>query len=148
MSKNQQVLLNNWLSILDQLDEIFLFIGNDTEILYANSAYSRLIGVPKDKVIGRRLSDIEPRARIIEVLESDRPVYHDYSYIESVGMDIVANIFPVYDEGEKVGAIGIFRPVSLFSADSYLTSATICCKKGKSVEGEKPFICLIGRVRN
>jgi hypothetical protein len=44
-----------------------------------------LIGVPRDKVIGRRLSDIEPKARIIEGLESEQPVYHDYSYIESVG---------------------------------------------------------------
>jgi transcriptional regulator with PAS, ATPase and Fis domain len=144
MSKNQQVLLNNWSSILDQLDEIFLFIGNDTEILYANSAYSRLIGVPKDKVIGRRLSDIEPRARIIEVLESERPVCHDYSYIKSVGMDIVANIFPVYDEGKKVGAIGIFRPVSLFSADSFRASAPVSRTKGEPVERDKPFRRLVG----
>jgi PAS domain S-box-containing protein len=146
MGKIQQVLLKNWFNILDHLDEIFLFIGNDTEILYANSAYSRLIGVPKDKVIGRRLSDIEPKARIIEVLKSERPVYHDYSYIESVGMDIVANIFPVYDEGEKVGAIGIFRPVSLFS-DTSLPSAPAWCKKAKVAEGEDPFSCLVGESR-
>ncbi|MBN2909507.1 sigma 54-interacting transcriptional regulator [Polycladomyces sp. WAk] len=148
MGKSQQVLLKNWFSILDHLDEIFLFIGNDTEILHANSAYSRLIGVPRNKVIGRRLSDIEPKARIIEVLESERPVYHDYSYIESVGMDIVGNSFPVYDEeGEKVGAIGIFRPVSLFSADSSLPSPPVWCKKEKAVEGEDPFSRLIGESR-
>jgi hypothetical protein len=59
-----------------------------------------LIGVPRDKVIGRRLSDIEPKARIIEVLELGQPVYHDYFYIESVGINVVANIFPFYDEGK------------------------------------------------
>jgi transcriptional regulator with PAS, ATPase and Fis domain len=147
MGKSQQVLLKNWFSILDHLDEIFLFIGNDTEILHANSAYSRLIGVPRDKVIGRRLSEIEPKARIIEVLETERPVYHDYSYIESVGMDIVGNSFPVYDEGEKVGAIGIFRPVSLFSADSSLLSTPVWCKKEKAAEGGDPFSRLIGESR-
>jgi PAS domain-containing protein len=50
-----QVLQKNGFSILDHLDEIFLFIVNDTEIIHANSAYSRFIGVPRDKVIGKRL---------------------------------------------------------------------------------------------
>lgn len=148
MGKNLQVLLKNWWSILDHMDEIFLFIGNDTEILHANSAYSRLIGVPRDKVIGRRLSDIEPKARIIEVLESERPVYHDYSSIESVGMDVVANIFPVYDEGRKVGAIGIFRPVSLFSADSAVPSVPVRHRhQGAKAAEEDPFSRLIGESR-
>ncbi|HHY66207.1 MAG TPA: sigma 54-interacting transcriptional regulator [Alicyclobacillus sp.] len=99
--------------IVGNLDEIFLFIGVDTTIYYANPAYSRLIGVPREKVIGRKLRDIEPQARIIEVLETERPVFHDYSYVASAGMDVIGNMFPVSVDGEKVGAIAIFRPITL-----------------------------------
>lgn len=99
--------------IVGNLDEIFLFIGVDTTIYYANPAYSRLIGVPREKVIGRKLRDIEPQARIIEVLETERPVFHDYSYVASAEMDVIGNMFPVSVDGEKVGAIAIFRPITL-----------------------------------
>ncbi|CAB3394028.1 sigma-54 interaction domain-containing protein [Kyrpidia spormannii] len=104
--------------ILGNLDEIFLFIGVDTTIYYANPAYSRLIGVPREKVIGRKLRDIEPQARIIEVLETEQPVFHDYSYVASAGMDVIGNMFPVWIDGEKVGAVAIFRPISLSIAAS------------------------------
>ncbi|MBX6395597.1 MAG: sigma 54-interacting transcriptional regulator [Alicyclobacillaceae bacterium] len=99
--------------ILSNLDEIFLFIGVDTTIYYANPAYSRLIGIPREKVIGRKLRDIEPQARIIEVLETEQPVFHDYSYVESAGMDVIGNMFPVWIDGQKIGAVAIFRPISL-----------------------------------
>lgn len=115
MDGKRSILLKNLEKVLDQLDEIFLFISDDTRILYANTAYSRLMGIPRSKVVGRLLRDLEPQSRLIEVLEVGRPVFRDYSYIESVGMDIVGNAFPVYDGDRKIGAMAIFRPISIHS---------------------------------
>lgn len=128
--------------ILSNLDEIFLFIGVDTTIYYANPAYSRLIGIPREKVIGRKLRDIEPQARIIEVLETEQPVFHDYSYVESAGMDVIGNMFPVWIGGQKIGAVAIFRPISL-------TIPAATERKAAAGKPEEPEVLngLVGRSR-
>lgn len=136
------VLLENLEKILDYLDEIFLFIAPDTKILYANATYSRFMGIPRDKVVGRFLRDVEPHSRMIDVLESGRPVFQDYSYVESVDMEVVGNAFPVYNGDEMIGVMAIFRPISVYSTP--ISPAPL-----REAEGDKqdPFAQLIGESR-
>jgi transcriptional regulator with PAS, ATPase and Fis domain len=129
--------------ILNSLDEVILFIGSDTTIYYANAVYTRIIGIPKEKVIGKKLRDLEPKARMIEVLETGQPLYHDYSYIESAGLDVVGHVLPVEIDEKIVGAIAIFRPVSIYPSLVPSESAD----KFEEFTEDEAFFGLVGKSR-
>ncbi|MGE5702187.1 MAG: PAS domain-containing protein, partial [Clostridia bacterium] len=72
------------LAILESLHDAVLVTSNDSTITYINRAYSRNFGVPADKIIGRKLTQIEPKARMLEVLETGEELINIYSYVYSL----------------------------------------------------------------
>ncbi|MFZ5634034.1 MAG: sigma-54 interaction domain-containing protein [Bacillota bacterium] len=106
-----------WLtSILDSIHDGVLVVDISSTILYANPAYTRNLGVPVARVLGRKLSDIEPASKILEVLRTGRQIVDDRSHIYSLNMDIVANITPIYDKATLIGAVAVFRDISEIQA--------------------------------
>ncbi len=99
-------------NILDSIHDGVMVVDTDSTIVYANPAYTRSFGVPVNKVLGRKLSDIEANSRVLEVLRTGKPIVDDPSHVESVGIDIVANITPIYQAGTMVGAVAVFRDVT------------------------------------
>lgn len=100
-----------WLaSILNSIHEGVVVIDLNSTIIFANSAYTRSLGVPVSKVLGKKLADIEPESRILNVLRSGKPIVDDPSQIKSLGgLDIVANINPVYENDRLIGVVAVFR---------------------------------------
>ncbi|GAB6171129.1 hypothetical protein JCM15765_06070 [Paradesulfitobacterium aromaticivorans] len=96
-------------NIMDSMHDGVMVVGMDSTILYANPAYTRCFGVQVGKVLGRKLSEIEPNSRVLAVLRSGKPVVDDHSHVVSVGIDIVANITPVLEQGKMTGAVAVFR---------------------------------------
>lgn len=94
---------------MDSMHDGVMVVGMDSTILYANPAYTRCFGVQVGKVLGRKLSEIEPNSRVLAVLRSGKPVVDDHSHVVSVGIDIVANITPVLEQGKMTGAVAVFR---------------------------------------
>jgi PAS domain S-box-containing protein len=107
---------NHLLSILESLHDAVLVISKDSTILYVNTAYSVQFGVPAHKIINRKLRDIEPTARILEVLKTGQPLINDYSYLHSLNIHIFANITPLMEKGELIGAVAIMKDISEFYA--------------------------------
>ncbi|WP_047153937.1 sigma-54 interaction domain-containing protein [Aneurinibacillus tyrosinisolvens] len=103
---------DNLLSILESLHDAVLVISKDSKIMYVNGAYSRHFGVPQNKIIGRQLKDVEAEARILQVVQSGRPLINDYSYVHSLGKDICANITPLLENGSLIGAVAIMKDIS------------------------------------
>lgn len=102
-----------WLAnILNSIYDGLVVVDAESRILYANPAYSRLMGVPVSKVLGKKLSEIEPQSRVLEVLRTGKPVVDDPSHVHSVGIDIVTSITPLFEGNKLVGAVAIFRDVS------------------------------------
>ncbi|WCN37831.1 sigma-54 interaction domain-containing protein [Aneurinibacillus uraniidurans] len=109
-------LANHLLSILESLHDAVLVIARDSTIVYINNAYSVQFGVPADKLIGRKLSQVEPQARIHDVLKNGQPLINDYSYLHSLNIHIFANITPLMEKGELIGAVAIMKDISEFYA--------------------------------
>lgn len=107
---------NHLLSILESLHDAVLVIARDSTIVYINNAYSVQFGVPAHKLIGRKLSKVEPEARILDVLETAQPLINDYSYIHSLNVHIFANITPLIEKEELIGAVAIMKDISEFYA--------------------------------
>jgi len=97
------------MKVLDNIYECVLVIDTNTTIVYVNSAYSQILGVPRHKIIGKTLSRLEPCARVLEVLKTGKAIINDASHIHSLGIDVVANMCPLYHQNELIGAVAIFR---------------------------------------
>ena len=87
-------------------------IDDESRIFYANAAYSQIIGVPRQLVLGRFIRDIEPDAAILEVL-SGRQVVHDRTvWLNSVKRYVRVNISPLSKDGAPWGAVSFFTDVT------------------------------------
>lgn len=84
----------------------------DSTIVYVNQAYSNQFGVPANKIIGKKLKAIEENSRILDVLESGRPLINDYSYVYSLKRDVCANITPLMENGKMIGVVTIMKDIS------------------------------------
>ncbi|MDQ0338891.1 PAS domain S-box-containing protein [Caldalkalibacillus uzonensis] len=100
------------LSILESLHDPVIIISKDSTIKYINQAYSNQFNVPAEKLIGRKLCEIEPRARILDVLRDGKPRINDYSYVYSLKKDVYANITPLVEDGEVIGVVTIMKDIS------------------------------------
>ncbi|AGL00642.1 sigma-54 interaction domain-containing protein [Desulfoscipio gibsoniae] len=102
-----------WLaSILNAIHDSVVVVDLDSTIIYVNPAYMRSLGVSEEKVLGRKLKDFEPTSRILDVLSSGKPIVDDPSRITSLGIDIMANITPVFEGKNLIGAVAVFRDIS------------------------------------
>lgn len=105
-------LKKHFLSILESLYDAVIVIDQDSTIVYINQAYTRQFGVPPQKLIGRKLRDIEPNARILDVLRDGKPRINDYSYVRSLGQHVYANMTPLIEEGQVIGVVTIMKDIS------------------------------------
>jgi transcriptional regulator with PAS, ATPase and Fis domain len=101
---------------IDSLQEGIVIVDRDTKVLFANRAYMRILGVQPHHVFNKKLSEIEPKAKIIDVLKTGTPVIEQTIEIESIRKTIVANITPIVAGGEVVGAISSFFDKTEFLA--------------------------------
>ncbi|WP_054950113.1 sigma 54-interacting transcriptional regulator [Numidum massiliense] len=70
-----------------------------------NDAYSRYVGVAKEKAIGRPAEEVIERTRLPVVLETGIPERNQAHQIE--GQDIVVHRIPIWRDGNIIGAIGV-----------------------------------------
>ncbi|MEW6273862.1 MAG: sigma 54-interacting transcriptional regulator [Bacillota bacterium] len=99
-------------SILDTLHEGVVVMAADSTIVYANPAYSRILGVPVNKVIGKKCRDIEPAAKCLQSLETKQPIKDQYEIVQSVGVPIVFSTNCLFHNGELIGICSVFRDIS------------------------------------
>ena len=92
----------------NHINEAMIIIDKNSYILWVNDIYSDVLGVPKYKIMGKFLKDIEPNAVIINVLKNDKTVNNHPIYIKSLKKKVIANIFPVKLNNEIIGAISLF----------------------------------------
>ncbi|MBP2652821.1 MAG: domain S-box [Firmicutes bacterium] len=98
--------------ILDNIQDIVMVLDADTTVVYINNAYAKILGVPVQKVLGRRLDDIEPEALALEILRSGLTTHNRRDRLASLGIDVIGSGFPLF-EGEKiVGCVSIFNNIS------------------------------------
>lgn len=105
---NQKILFD----ILDMIHDVVLVIDSDTTIVYANKAYAEILGVPVHKVLGRRLDKIEPGVGLIKVQQTEEVLLNRVYYLNSIGIDVVGNEFPLYEGSHIIGSVGVFKNVT------------------------------------
>ncbi len=98
-------------SIFDAMCEAVLIIDSGGTIIYANPAYSGMLGLPGGRVIGRRMEEVEPSSACLKVLGGHPPIINQKIVVRSTGTEVLANITPFYVNGRLKGVISVFRDV-------------------------------------
>lgn len=97
--------------IFDAMHDAIIIINAETKIVYTNHAYSKLIGAPIWKILGKSMTIVEPTSKCLRVLRGADPYVNERIRIESVNMEVIATITPIYDGGDKVGVVSVFRSI-------------------------------------
>ena len=100
------------LEILDSIHESILIIDAQTRVQYVNDSYLKMFGVRRERIIGRHLVKFEPLARIHEVLKNGVSLTGDISHVHSAKLDVCADIVPLFQDGEVVGALALMKNVT------------------------------------
>ena len=97
------------LDILDSIHESILIIDKETRVCYVNNGYLKMFGIQREKIIGRHLIKLEPLAIINEVLKTGMPLTGNLSHIHSAKLDVCADIVPLCQNGETIGAVALMK---------------------------------------
>ncbi|NLN98347.1 MAG: sigma 54-interacting transcriptional regulator [Eubacteriaceae bacterium] len=98
--------------ILNEIEEGVVAIDETGRIFYANNSYTKILGVPLHRIIGKMMQDVEEGATIIKLLKTHKPILKKNNYIKSLDKFVNVRIFPIYDENKFVGAFSIFDDVT------------------------------------
>ncbi|MDR1832363.1 MAG: sigma 54-interacting transcriptional regulator [Fusobacteriaceae bacterium] len=110
LAKRNQV--TRFAKVLDYMDEGVVAIDDKGRIFYLNNAYSQILGIPRYKVIGKYMPQIETGALLNKVLETHESISKDKQLISSINKYVSMRIFPQFSGGAFAGAISIFKDVT------------------------------------
>jgi PAS domain S-box-containing protein len=98
--------------VFAHMHEGVIIIDSLTQVVFANSSYYEILGIPVDTIQGKPLRQSQPNARIIEVLETGIPIINSEFLVDTTNIRVVANIIPIKKNQEIVGAVSVFRDVT------------------------------------
>lgn len=98
--------------IMEFFDEGIIIVDAEGIIFYVNNAYSKIIGVPKHKVIGRYIQDVEPGSQLGQVLKTKKEITNPKVYVKSVKKNVSIKIHPFYIDNTFAGAFSIFKDIT------------------------------------
>ena len=120
-------------------------------IVFANSAYSRIMNIPAAEALGKKMCDITPNAHTLRVLETGEPLLFDTHFSRNLGLDVVMSATPIMRDQRMVGVVTIFRTshemLELYSAYRRAHSVADNCRKMVIDDGSDlaNFAGIIGR---
>ncbi len=100
------------IAILENAPVGVVAIDNESRIFYTNTAYTRILGVPKQIVLGQYMRLLEPNSAILEVLDGRQTVIDRTVWVNSVKRHVRVNISPIFHQGEPWGAVSFFTDVT------------------------------------
>ncbi|NLC39250.1 MAG: sigma 54-interacting transcriptional regulator [Clostridia bacterium] len=97
--------------IFDAIHDAIIIIDETATIVYVNHAYSRIVGVKAGRILGKNMRIVEPTSLCLGVLEGDPPIINQRIRIQSIGVEVLASITPIYRGEKKVGVVSVFRNI-------------------------------------
>jgi len=93
--------------ILEYSYDGVLITLKDSTIIFVNNAYSRLLGVAPENLVGRRLSQVEPDSITLKVLQRGREAIHVSEHVETLNEWIFGSVLLLPSHRDFVGSISI-----------------------------------------
>ena len=88
----QSVLSDSEFHILKHIGDAVLITSKDGNVIYLNDAYCRIIGLPAEAIIHRKLCDLEPDSLALKVMANRTEVLHVQKYVEALKMNVICSV--------------------------------------------------------
>ncbi len=98
--------------VLDMVPIGIVVVNAEGRIVYLNDAYERILGVPRYKVLGRFMKNVEPGATLLDVLESGHEVRERTVRVHSINRQVKVNILPLRSDTTLLGVVSFFEDVT------------------------------------
>ena len=82
-------------------------VNKQGKIVFINESFKEVHGVREEDVIGRHVTDVVDNTRMHLVAQTGVPEHDRYQDIR--GIPYVVSRIPIFEEGECIGAVGLFR---------------------------------------
>lgn len=103
-NNNKKLDLQRLAQALDALDEWVVVVDAEARITFLNQPYAHFLGLKRDEVYGRRVTEVIENTQMHRVVESGQP---ELSRLQEVrGRHMIANRYPIREGGKVVGGIG------------------------------------------
>lgn len=96
------------------MHEGIIAVDKDLNITIFNKKASEILGVGEEPslYIGKNIYDVLPDTRLPEIVFSGKPVYDQEIYVNE--RSIISNRIPILVNGKKVGAVAVFKDLTVF----------------------------------
>ena len=108
----QRVSPDMLMEAMDAVTDGVVIVDTDSRIVYLNEAYTHILNVKREKVLYRRMAEVEPGAVILDTLIDHKPRLHQFVEVRTRGKKILVNITPIFKEGIFCGAISVFKDIT------------------------------------
>ncbi|WP_236939206.1 sigma-54 interaction domain-containing protein [Evansella clarkii] len=100
-----------WLeALIDAVNDGLLVIDSEGVVRLINKEYTRITGVKREEIIGKRLTDVRPGALLPLTLKDEK--YRSGIYRREGINEYVVDMAPIYLEGNIAGAVSVCKSVS------------------------------------
>ncbi len=97
-------------SILNSINDGVLVADTEGVILFTNPEYSRIIGVPADKLLHKNLADVRPGAILPSVIRTGKAMSGVYREVGDARY--VVDMAPIIVNGSTVGGVSIVKNIT------------------------------------
>ena len=97
--------------VLNYIHDGVVVVDEKGVIVYANPSYTRILRVPVERVIGRKMKRVEPNARILTVMETGVPILQEPVYLDHLKAEVIIDATPLYSNGKIIGGVTVFKQV-------------------------------------
>lgn len=97
--------------VLTYIHDGIVVVNEKGVIVYANPSYTRILKVPVERVIGRKMKMVEPNARILKTMETGVPILQEPVYLDHLKVEVIVDATPLYSNGKIIGGVTVFKQV-------------------------------------
>jgi len=98
-------------TIIDFVHDGIIAIDNSGFVTVFNSASEKITGHAKQEVLGRKITEVIPETRLLNVLETESPEIGDIQILDNQTV-IATNRVPVIVDGEVRGAVATYQDIT------------------------------------
>ena len=107
-----KILSGSIYTVLDSLHEGIMVLDADSTITYLNPAFTNLMNIPKERMLLKKLSDIEPNTEVLKALTTKQSITGGYDVFITIGKHFLFDANCIMRSDEVVGLVVIVRDIS------------------------------------
>ncbi|MCL5289863.1 MAG: sigma 54-interacting transcriptional regulator [Firmicutes bacterium] len=112
LTKKDLELLKNTIFAMEFLHDSVAIFNSEGKLIFANHAYSHILGISLNRVLGKNLKEIEPEAKALDAFNLKAPIIGEFTFVKTVGKLVTGDAIPIFNDDELIGVISIFRDAS------------------------------------